>query len=583
MKKVLFLAITFLWFINPIFSQTYEVCHIVKILASDSMAGRKPGMAGIDMAADYIKKYFAANNLTLLFDNGYQYLEVTTGITMGSGNAFRYGDMSFSAGKDYVPINYSKDTAVDAPVVFAGYGFSINSNDITWDDYQNLDVKNKWVMVLRGGPKDKGKKNFGKYATDHSKMLAAKDRGAAGIILVSGVAQKKDDVLLPLPMADSKSKSGFAALNITRSVADKMMAGNGKTIEQLEKFLLKKQSPASFDLKSKLDIALNIVPVKAQTANVAACLMSPQKTDDYIVIGGHYDHLGMGGQGSGSRKPDTVAVHNGADDNASGTAMMMDLASRFAKAKLNLHYNIIFVAFTGEEMGLLGSAWFVKHPPVSLKQIKLMFNFDMVGRLNEKHNLSVGGVGTFADAEKILKQDNDTNLLKLAFSKEGYGPSDHASFYGDSIPVLYFNTGVHGDYHTPADDYEKINCSGMSLISDFSLKVITDISRNNYNLAYLEAGSKNKSSDRSGLKVTLGIMPDFSNQDIKGVLAAAVTPDGPAFRGGMQKGDVVVGMNGKPVNDIYEYMERLKAFSAGQTITVDVMRNQKKVVLLIQL
>jgi aminopeptidase YwaD len=192
-------------------------------------------------------------------------------------------------------------------------------------------------------------------------------------------------------------------------------------------------------------------------------------------------------------------------------------------------------------------------------------------------------VGTFAAAEKILKQDNDTNLLRLSFSKEGYGPSDHASFYGDSIPVIYLNTGVHSDYHTPSDNYNRINCKGMSLISDYALKVITDIAKNNYTLAYLEAGPKNKSSDRSGLKVTLGIMPDFANQDIKGVLAAAVTPDGPAFRGGMQKGDIVVGMNGKPVNDIYEYMERLKAFSSGQTITVDVIRNQKKVVLLIQL
>ena len=316
---------------------------------------------------------------------------------------------------------------------------------------------------------------------------------------------------------------------------------------------------------------------------MAALLMSSKKTDKYIVIGGHYDHLGMGGQGSGSRKPDTNAVHNGADDNASGTSAMLDLAARFSKLRPNSDYNFIFVAFTGEEMGLLGSSWFVNHPPVDLKKIKLMVNFDMVGRLNAKHTLSVGGVGTFADAEKILKQDVDTNLLKLAFSKEGYGPSDHASFYSDSIPVLYFNTGVHGDYHTPEDDYDKINCEGMRLISDYTLKVITDIAQNNYNLSYLEAGPKSRTSDRSGLKVTLGIMPDFSNQDVKGVMAAGVNPDGPAFRGGMQKGDIVIGMNGKPVNDIYEYMERLKNFNAGQTITVDVMRGQKKIVLLIQL
>lgn len=583
MKKILFIALVAVWFISPSFAQTTDICHHVKILASDSLTGRKPGTPGIEMAADYIKNYFAANHLTLLFDNGYQYFDVTTGIALGNENSFTYGDKSFMAGKDYIPINYSKDTSVNADVVFAGYGFSINTKEVKWDDYQNLDVKNKWVMVLRGGPKDKGKKSFAKYATDHSKMLAAKDRGAAGIILVSGVNLKKEDVLLPLPMADSKTKSGFAAINITRAAANKILSNSGKTIEGLEKLLLKKQTPASFDIKSNLNIALNIVPLKAKTANIAACLMSTQKTDNYIVIGAHYDHLGMGGQGSNSRKPDTIAVHNGADDNASGTALMMDLAARFAKQNNNTNFNMIFVAFTGEEMGLLGSSWFVNHPPVGLKQIKLMFNFDMVGRLNAKHTLSVGGVGTFAEAEKILKQDNDTNLLKLTFSKEGYGPSDHASFYGDSIPVLYFNTGVHGDYHTPQDDFDKINCKGMKLISDYSLKVITDILKNNYNLAYLEAGPKNRSSERSGLKVTLGIMPDFSNQDIKGVLAAAVTPDGPAFRGGMQKGDIVVGMNGKPVNDIYEYMERLKGFSSGQTITVDVMRNQKKVVLLIQL
>jgi Zn-dependent M28 family amino/carboxypeptidase len=583
MKKTLLIVLLILWFVNPTKAQNNNACQHTQVLASDGFGGRKPGTPGIDKAAEYISKYFISIGLTPMFEKGYQYFDVTTGIALGDKNSFTYEGKSFTAGKDYNPETYSNDTSVNAAVVFAGYGFSINTNDLKWDDYQGLDVKNKWVIVLRGGPKDKGKKVFGKYTNDHAKMLAAKDKGAAGIILVTGEVQKKEDMLRPLPNADSKSKSGFAAINLTRAAVNKILSDNGKTIEDLEKQLLKKQVPASFDLKGKLNVKLNIVPVKAHTANVAACLMSSHPTNNYIVIGAHYDHLGMGGPGTGSRKQDTVAIHNGADDNASGTAMVMDLAGRFASLKLSLNYNLIFVAFTGEEMGLLGSAYFVNHPPIELKQIKMMLNFDMVGRLNEKHLLSVGGVGTFPEAENILKQDNDTNLLRLSFSKEGYGPSDHASFYGDSIPVLYFNTGVHGDYHTPIDDFDKINCKGMGLISDFTLKVITDIAQNNYSLTYQEAGPKNKSSDRSGLKVTLGIMPDFANQDIKGVMAAAVTPEGPAFRGGMQKGDIVVGMNGKPVNDIYEYMERLKAFSSGQTITVDVIRNQKKVVLLIQL
>ncbi len=583
MKKSLFFTIIALRFINPGFTQSADICHHVKILAADSMGGRKPGTTGIAMAADYINKYFDTNNLQPLFDKGYQNFEVTTGMSLGSKNSFVCDDISLTAEKDYVPLSYSYDTTLNAPIVFAGFGFSVKTDSLDWDDYNGLDVKNKWVMVLRGGPDEKGKNRYSQYKTDRSKMLAAKDKGAAGIILVSGPEMKKEDVLLPLPSEKGRSKSGFAAMNITRAAADKILLKSKKTIVDLENSLNKKMKPNSFEINRNLLVTINYVPVKVKTDNVAAMLMSPQKTDNYIVIGGHYDHLGMGGQGSGSRNPDTNAVHNGADDNASGTAAVLDLASRFANAKLALNYNLIFVAFTGEEMGLLGSEWFVKHLPVNAKKIKLMLNFDMVGRLNEKGTLSVGGVGTFAEAEEILKKDNDTNLLKLSFSKEGYGPSDHASFYGDSIPVLYFNTGVHGDYHTPADDYDKINCNGMHLISDYTFKVISDIAKNNYPMAFKEAGPKNKSSDRSGMKVTLGIMPDFANQDIKGVMAAGVTPDAPAFRGGMQKGDIIVGLNGKPVNDIYEYMERMKNFSAGQTINVDVMRSGKKMVLLIQL
>jgi aminopeptidase YwaD len=583
MKKILIPALLTIWLAVASFAQTTDICYHVKVLAADSMGGRKPGTKGSAMAADYIQKYFAANHLSMMFDNGFQYFDVTTGIKLGSLNGFSCDGKEFKPEIDYIPVVYSNDTTVNGPVVFAGYGFSISSDSLKWDDYKDLDVKNKWVVALRGNPEVKGKNPYSKFSSDRTKMILAKDKGAAGLILVSGTSMNKNDGLLPLPSDKNKSKSGFSAINITRKMADQILVKSGKTIEELENTLNAKKSPNSFDCKTSANVALKFEPVNVKTANVVGMLKSQQKTDNYIVIGGHYDHLGMGGQGSGSRKPDTVAVHNGADDNASGTSTMLDLAARFSGEKSNGDYNIIFVAFSGEEMGLLGSAWFVQHPPVDLKKIKLMVNFDMVGRLNAKNALSVGGVGTFPDAEKILKQDVDTNQLKLSFSKEGYGPSDHASFYADSIPVLYFNTGVHGDYHTPEDDYNKINCQGMHLISNYSMKVINDIMRNKYDLTYHEAGPKTRTSERSGLKVTLGIMPDFSNSDIKGVMAAGVNPEGPAFRGGMQKGDIVVGMNGKPVNDIYEYMERLKNFTAGQTITVDVIRNQKKVVLLIQL
>ncbi|MEI6123476.1 MAG: M28 family peptidase [Bacteroidota bacterium] len=583
MKKISAPLVIFLLLANLVSAQTPQTCSYIKVLASDSMGGRLTGTKYADMAATYIKQQFAADKLELLFDAGLQVFDVSTGVGLGANNHFMYNDEKFIAETDYTPYSYSQDTTIITTLVFAGYGFAINNDSVLWDDYKTLDIKNKWVLVLRGNPIDNKTNNkFTNFSSDRIKMMVAKDRGAAGIILVTPTAMNKSDELVNLNLEKSKSRSGICVLNITRKTADKILSISKKTIAALEK-KAKTAAAASCDLKGALDVAVQIVPVKAKTANVAGLLKSTTKTDNYIVIGAHYDHLGMGGHGSGSRLPDTVAVHYGADDNASGTACVMAMAHRFSKPNFTGNYNLIFVAFTGEEEGLLGSNYFVKHLPVDAKKIKLMINYDMVGRLNDKKILSVGGTGTFADAEKLLKQNNDTTKLKLSFSKEGYGPSDHASFYSDSIPVLYFNTGVHADYHTPADNYKKINCTGLEQVADYTAMVIEDLEKNTYNLAYMEAGPKSRTSQRSGMKVILGIMPDFNNQDVKGVGVAAVNADGPAIRGGIQKGDVIIAINGKSVNDIYEYMERLKALNPGQTITVDVMRNNKKEVLLIQL
>jgi len=582
-RKIKISAVLLLLALSSI-AQNNDICMDIQVLASDSMAGRQPGTAGGNMAAAYIRQQFHADHLKLLFEDGFQYFDVVTDIELGKKNSFSSGNNSYKPGLDYTPYSFSCDTTVNALWVFAGYGLTINSDSLKWDDYNNLDVKNKWVMVLRGNPELSKKKSFfTNYSSDRNKMLTAKDHGAVGIILVTGYAMEKTDALVSLDFEKSKSRASIAVLNVTRKTADEILLSTGKTIKQIEHAIDSAMQPAGFELKGNIKSVITISQKKVKTSNVAAVCMSEQKTDNYIVIGAHYDHLGMGGKNSGSRNPDTVAVHNGADDNASGTALVMAMAKHYAQSKLKGNYNIIFVAFSGEETGLLGSSWFVQHLPVERKKIKLMLNFDMVGRLNAYKTLSVGGIGTFPDAEKILNSNVDTTLLKLAFSKEGYGPSDHASFYSDSIPVLYFNTGVHTDYHLPLDDNDKINCGGLLTIAEYITKVINDICLNNHDLSYREAGPKSQGGQRTGLKVTLGIMPDFARQDVKGVAVGAVNADGPAFKGGMKKGDVIIAIDGKAVNDIYEYMERLKALTAGQIINVDVMRNGKKEVLIIQL
>jgi hypothetical protein len=303
------------------------------------------------------------------------------------------------------------------------------------------------------------------------------------------------------------------------------------------------------------------------------------------VIGAHFDHLGSGGTGSGSRVPDTLAVHNGADDNASGTAMLIEMAGKLSSVRKDLKRSIIFVSFSAEEMGLIGSKYFVDHCPVDLKKIKAMFNFDMVGRFDvDKNAISVSGTGTSAESDSIVKRYEKGLSFAVAHSPDGYGPSDHAAFYSSNIPVLYFTTGAHTDYHTPLDDAEKLNYEKEKEIGDFAFSIIMDVGNMAKPLAFKTSGSK-ESSGRSGrrLNVKLGIMPDFSGTEKQGLRVDGVTKEGPADKGGILKGDIIISINGMKVRDIYEYMSRLGKLKHGQTISVEVIREEKNVVLLIQL
>jgi acetylornithine deacetylase/succinyl-diaminopimelate desuccinylase-like protein len=292
----------------------------------------------------------------------------------------------------------------------------------------------------------------------------------------------------------------------------------------------------------------------------------------------------MGGPGSGSRALDTIGIHHGADDNASGVAMMLELAEKFAKTKGSHKRSIICLSFSGEEEGLLGSKHFVDDPGINLSKVDAMINMDMVGRLNKTNNLQIGGVGTAIGLKDLVYAKSDTSIIKLTLSEEGYGPSDHSSFYGKNIPVLFYFTGAHMDYHTPTDTWEKINFKGMIEISDLIFNVTKELASENSRLHFKEAGPKaetNRYPRRKG--ATLGIMPDFAGVIKNGLRADFVTPGKPAALGGMQKGDIITFINGKQVNNIQDYMFRMGQLKHGQTISVEVLRNDKKVVLVIQL
>ncbi|HCW76121.1 MAG TPA: aminopeptidase [Candidatus Marinimicrobia bacterium] len=554
-------------------------------LASDSLEGRGTGTPGNQLAADYIADELFKTGVKPLGDNGYQYFDVVTNVAAGPDNVLKFGDFTGTLGTDYSPVGFSENATVTAPVIFAGYGFDFDLDSLQWHDYTNLDVVKKWVLLFRGDPDlDNPHSPLLQFSSLRSKVLKARDKGAAGVLFVSGPKLDEADDLMPLHYDQTQQGSGLPVFHIKRSVADQLLAGTGNTVADLEAKMIETMQPfGNGDLSAiTLTGTADTHKTTAKAQNIVGYLKGsdPVLNDQLIVIGAHYDHLGYGGVGSGSRTPDTTAIHNGADDNASGVAAMLELARKLHQERNQLKRSVLFMAFGGEEMGLLGSKYFSNHPLLSLDKIQLMLNMDMVGRLDS--TLTIGGTGTAKGLESIVLDAAKYEPFKVKVSPEGYGPSDHASFYIKDVPVLFFFTGIHDDYHTPADDPEKVNYKGEQAITEFANELVMTLGNRAEKLTWQEAGPKDGGEMRRAFKVTLGVMPDYAGQT-KGLRIDGVRKGGPADRGGIQKGDIIIAMEGKPVQNIYDYMYRLAEFKAGQRISVDVMRDGKKVILIVDL
>ncbi len=562
-----------------------ELREHVKYLSSDSLRGRLTGSAGDSLAAVYIRKELLSSGLIPLTGDGFQRFTVTKRVVAGKNNSLTINGTEYAPEKDFMPLAFSSDGRVEAEVIFAGYGFNINADSINWNDYRDLKVKDKWVLILRNDPEpENSKSKYIPYSGDRDKALLAKDMGAAGVLLVSGPVSDKQDEF------DQLNTEGFSVgipvLRVKREVASIILSKSGKTIENLEKNINSTKKPSGFDTKVSIKASAEIVRETAGTRNVVMLLPGEDENlkNEYLIIGAHFDHLGMGGPGSSSRAPDTIGVHHGADDNASGVSMMLELARKFALTKGSHKRSLICIAFSGEEEGLLGSKHFTDQPGIDLSKVNAMINLDMVGRLNDTSMLQISGVGTAAGLKELIYSKSDTSRIKLKLSEEGYGPSDHSSFYFKNIPVLFYFTGAHLDYHTPLDTWEKINYPGMVSISSEVFKVSEEIANSPVRLKFREAGPKVEPVRyRRGKGVSLGIMPDFAGVVKNGLRADAVTPGKPAALGGMKKGDIITAINSKTVNNIQDYMSRMSQLKRGQTISVEVLRNGKKEVLLIQL
>ncbi|MFA8449247.1 MAG: M20/M25/M40 family metallo-hydrolase [Bacteroidales bacterium] len=568
---------------NKIVFSSEDIYKHISTLASDSLKGRNAGSIEGQKSAKYIKDNFIKSNLTLKGEDGFQSFKLTNKVTPDSNSFILFEDNGrktiYKISKNFSPklISNSEDFQ-NISLCFAGYGIVVKKDSITWNSYQNLSPKNKIVMILEGYPKETNKSNpLKNYSSTKEKILNAEDLGAKGIIIIS----RKQS---PDAQQGNYDRSGYSAsipiISISRNLADSIFKANNFDLEKITNRIDKTNKAKDINLNifssGKIKLKKNTSPAQ----NVIAAIegYDPKLKNEAIVIGAHYDHLGMGGEGSGSRMPDTIAVHYGADDNASGVTALIELAKKLKPQKRTL----IFIAFDAEEKGLIGSNYFCKNPIFDLNKIQAMINLDMIGRLDSvKKNIMIGGTKTSKESETILNKVKKTSNLNIAYSPEGFGASDHASFYAKDIPVFFFSTGAHPDYHTPFDRTDRINIQGIKEILNFTYNLIIELA-NGQDLNFQEAGPKTAPS-RPKFKVTLGIMPDFTSSKNNGLGVGGIKKGGAAYHGKMKKGDIITAIDGKKVKNIYDYMNRLKHLKPNQTITVDILRDNEHKVLIIKL
>jgi hypothetical protein len=410
------------------------------------------------------------------------------------------------------------------------------------------------------------------YSEDRGKALLASDLGALGVIFVSGISFDPKDQLEELK--GKQHSLSIPVVHVGRESANRILESSGSVImDSLDSNIIKKLQNTSFATGVEVDIRVDLQPKNMSTSNVIASLegSDPLLNKEYVIIGAHHDHLGMGGPGSSSRAQDTVAVHFGADDNASGVAGVLEISEVASVASPSR--SMVFATFGAEEMGLVGSKYLTENSPVDIDAVQAMINLDMIGRLNEDRQLQVGGIGTSPGFRALLDSLNSSYNFNIKYSNEGFGPSDHAAFYAKDVPVLFISTGAHTDYHTPDDHLSAINLAGAQEVMLFASEIALALANQRERIAFTEAGPKVRGSSRSRRGgITLGLMPDMNYDGSEGMPVMFVTDGRPAAVGGIQKGDIIIAIEGKHVGNVYDYMDRLGQLKEGMDIVVSVNR-----------
>jgi len=565
----------------------------VEWLAAPEREGRMTGSKGAQAAAEWLAAYFRGLSLQPLGGDFLEPFEFNAGVKIiAEKNGLSVGEKAFALDKDYRPLSFSDTASVEGDVVFAGYGLAVpEDGGARYNSYEGLDVKDKVVLILRFVPEavePPRRAQLNRYAGLQYKAMLARERGAKAVLCVTGPNSPQAGALIPLSGDNTLSGSGIVAHSITTAVADALLAKSGQSLKELQT-ALDNENPhvTGFALKGvHVKAAAGIEHIRKTDHNVVACLPPANSSapgaapstaaTEYVVVGAHYDHLGHGeGHSSMARADEEGKIHPGADDNASGAAAVMELASSLAAQRAahpeKFRRGLIFALWSGEEIGIIGSAAFCEKPPVPREKIAAYVNFDMVGRLRE-NKLTLQGVGSSNGWKRIIEKRNVAAGFNLVLQEDPYLPTDVTSFYPRQIPVLNLFTGAHEDYHRPTDTPEKLNYDGLERIAKFAEQVVLDV----VSAPERPAVAKVEKSDqgaggRETLRAYLGTIPDYTTE-VKGVKFSGVRGGSPAEKGGVQSGDVLVEFAGQKIVNIYDYTYALDAVKIGQPVKMVIER-----------
>jgi hypothetical protein len=557
-------------------------------LASDELQGRGVGMKGLDMAADMISNEFAADGLKPVpgMQDFFQTFDYTTQAGPGARTSLAIGARVLRLEDDYLPMRFSIEEKFSAPAVFVGYG--VSAPESGYDDYAGVDVRGKVAIAMRYEPMNARSQSrlvdgpdagsWSTHATFDAKAKAAADHGAVALLLVNP-PDSEPDLLLPFAGAFA-SPATIPVIQVKQHVVEEILgAALAPDLRALRSQIDTTFKPCSTALGTVNVLGeVQIDTVTAHLKNVVAVIPGTGPTaNEFVVVGAHYDHLGLGrlGEAFGPRG----SVYHGADDNASGTATVLELASRLSQGPPPAR-TIVLICFTAEEEGLVGSTYFVNHCPIPVDKIVAMVNLDMVGRIRDQ-TLFTGGQGTAKDFDAILTQaDEDSPLQLKSIGRGGLGPSDHMAFSRRHIPVLFFFSGIHMDYHRPTDTADKINYEGIGEVCDFTAKVVTG-------LEHMPRDPYIAEADRDSMhlfgtpffgadpmpRVELGVLPDMASQESRvGVLITGTRPGTPAEVAGLREGDLLVQFDGQRLENLMDLDQALGRSKPGDRVTLRIIR-----------